>query len=77
MCRCTTQNKQVGQHVDNIIGIKPPRHPDGQCLAGELIDDVQHPDLAAIMRAVLDKVVGPDMIWSLRLQPDAGAVVEP
>ena len=57
--------------------VEPARHPDGQTLAGELIDDVEHADPAPIMGAVLNKVVGPDVIAVFGSQPDAGAVVQP
>lgn len=75
MPRHTAQDEQVGEYVDDVVGIQPPRHADGQHLAGEFIDDVQHPDLSLIMHTILDKVVGPDMVGTLRLQPDTGAVI--
>ena len=31
--------------------------PDGEALAGELVDHVEGPELAAVMGPVLDKVV--------------------
>ena len=30
MRRHTAQDEQVREHVDDITGIQPPRHPDGQ-----------------------------------------------
>ena len=57
ICPGTPQDEQVREHIDHVVGIQPPCHPDGQRLAGELIDDVQHAPLAAVMRAILDKVV--------------------
>jgi len=72
-----TQDEQIRKHVDDVMRIQPPRHPDRQSLAGEFIDDVEHAQLAAVIRAVLDEIIGPDMVGPFRLQPDAGAVIQP
>ena len=77
MPRDAAQDEQVREHVDDVDRAQLPLHPDGQALAGELVDDVEHPVLAPVMRAVLDEVVGPDVVRALRPQPDARAVVEP
>jgi UvrD/REP helicase N-terminal domain len=72
-----TQGEQIRKHVDDIMRIQSPRHPDRQRLPGEFVDDIQHAQLAAVMRTILDEIVGPDMVWPLRLQPDARAVIQP
>ena len=74
MPRMSMASAMVSMHTE---AVDPPRNPDGQAFAGELVDQRHQPDLAAIMGLGLDEVVGPDMIAPLRSQPDAGAVVEP
>ena len=71
------QDEQVGQHVDNIRRGELAPDPDGQALAGELVQDVEHAEGPAVICPVMDEVVGPDVVRPLGAQPDAGAVVEP
>src|SRR5215210_1342013 len=77
MARNTAQDEQVREHIDHINCLQLPAHPDGQALAGELVDDVEHAELAPVMGAILDKVIGPDMVGILWPQPDAGSVSKP
>ena len=73
----TAQDEQVRERIDDIDGLEPAGHTDGQALMGELVDDVEHADPAPVMGAVLDEVVGPDVIAVLGPEADAGAVVQP
>ena len=68
MARNTTKAEQIRENVDHVERFQLASDPDGQALAGELIDDVQHPVLASVVRAVLDEVVRPDVVGSLRSQ---------
>jgi hypothetical protein len=63
--------------LEHTEAVDPARHPDGQALAGILINQRHQPDLAAIVGLGLNKVVGPDMIAPFRPEPDAGSVIEP
>jgi hypothetical protein len=71
------QDEQVGQHVDDIDRFEPARHPDGQALVGELVDDVEQANFAPVMGALLEEVVGPDVVGALGPQPDARSVRQP
>src|ERR1044072_917303 len=57
--RYPAQDEQVREHVDNVGSLELARHPDGEALVGEFVDDVEHAIFPAIVGAVLDKVVGP------------------
>jgi len=70
-------DEQIRQRVDDVDRLQSSRHPNGQALVGELVDDVEHADFASIMGAVLDKVVGPDVVAPLRPEPDARSVIQP
>src|SRR5262249_61953062 len=65
------QDEQVREHIDDVDRLPSTRHPDGQALMGELVDDVEPAELASIVSTVLDKIVGPDVVWPLRSAPDA------
>ena len=67
----------VSHGLEHTEAVDPPRHPDGQAFAGELVDQRHQPELAAIVGLGLHEVVGPDMVAPLRPQPDAGPIVEP
>jgi len=67
----------VAQHLDYMRTVQPPRHPDRQALACELVDHREQPQATAVVRARFDKIVAPDVIGSLGTQPDARSVVEP
>ena len=75
--RDAMQDKEIGEHVDDIDGFQLAVDTNGQTFVCELVDDVQHPVFPAFMRAILDKVVGPDMVRSLGAKTDAGSVREP
>jgi hypothetical protein len=57
MARHTAQDEQGGERINDVDRLLLAGDPDGEALAGELIDDVEHPELAAVMGAILDKVV--------------------
>jgi adenylate cyclase len=65
------QDEQVREHIDDVDRLQSTRHPDGQALMGELVDDVEQAELASIVSTVLDKIIGPDVVWPLRSEPDA------
>jgi hypothetical protein len=69
--RHPAQDEQVREHIDDVNSLQLAIHPDGQALAGELIDDVEHPDLPSIMGSGLHEVVGPDVVGMFRPEPDA------
>ena len=71
------QDEQVRQHVDDIDRSEPARHPDGQALVGELVDDVEQAKFAPVMGALLEEVIRPDVVRALGPQPDARSVREP
>ena len=73
----TTQHEQLRQQLDNIDGLEPARHPDGEAFARELIDRVEYPVLAPVMGAVLDEVIAPHMVCMLGPQTHARAVGKP
>ncbi len=70
-------DKEVGQHVKDIVRYQSPGDFDGQTLPGELVDHRQHAEGPAIVGPGLDEVIGPDMILPERPQSDAGSVIEP
>src|SRR5262249_36879264 len=70
-------DEQVREHIDDVDRLQSTRHPDGQALTGELVDDVEPAELASIVSTVLDKIVGPDVVWPLRSAPDARSVTQP
>ena len=61
-----THEHDVRHRLKHTEAVDPPRHPDGQAFAGELIDQCHQPQLAAIVGLGLHKVIGPDMIASFR-----------
>ena len=67
----------IGQRFYDANGIDPPRNPDGQAFAGELVDQRHQTDPTPVVGLGLDKVEAPDMIGIFWSQPDAGTVVEP
>jgi len=73
----TAFKHHVSHRVDDAEAVDPARHPDGQALAGELIDQGHQPDLAAVVGLSRNEVIAPDMVAMLWSQPDAGPVVEP
>ncbi len=75
MCWDAAQDEQVSERVDDIDGLEPAVHPEGEAFAGELVDDVEHPILPPLMGAILDEVVGPDMVGIFGSQANAGSVV--
>ena len=75
--RNAAQDEQVGQDVDDVDRGELAPDPDGQALAGELVQDIEHAEGPAVICPVMDEVVGPDMVRPIGAQPDAGAVVEP
>jgi hypothetical protein len=58
MCWHTSQNKQVGEDINNAAAVQPLSDPDRRHFAGEFIYNVQHWDLPAIMVTLLEEVVG-------------------
>ena len=56
------QDKEIGQHVDDVGGLQLAVHPDCQGLMGELVDDIEHAVFPRIVGAVLNEIVGPDMV---------------
>ncbi|KIN71253.1 hypothetical protein Z949_411 [Sulfitobacter guttiformis KCTC 32187] len=52
-------------------------NPDHQRLPHELIKDIQRAVNPPVMRSILNKVIRPNMVWPLRLQSSAEAVVQP
>ena len=77
MARGSSQDEQVGEHVDDVDCLEPAADPDGQALPGVFVDHIEHAELSAIVGSALDEVVGPDMVGVLGPQPDAGSVMEP
>ncbi len=63
--RNAAQDKQVGQHVDDVDGGEPALDPDGQALAGELVQDIEHAKGPLVMGPVMNEVIGPDMVGPL------------
>ncbi len=58
------QDKQVGKGVDDVDGLEPAAHPDGEAFPGELIDDVEYGYFRPVMGPILDEVV-PDVVGML------------
>ena len=77
MARGSSQDEQVGEHVDDVDCLEPAADPDGQALPGVFVDHIEHAELSAIVGSALDEVVGPDMVGVLGPQPDAGSIIEP
>ena len=71
VARNTTQNEEIGQHIDDIDGLELAGDPDRQAFVGELVDHIEHSIFPSIVGAVLDEVIGPDVIAVLGPQPDA------
>src|ERR671917_624757 len=67
----------ICKRLDYPEAVDPPRHLQGQALAGVLVDEGHDPEAPSIMGSALDEVEAPHVIGSLGPQPDAGAVVEP
>lgn len=71
MFRRPMQQKQLRQHIENILAVQLPLHMDGQALACVLVNDGEHAECLAVMGAILDEVIGPDMALVGRSQSDA------
>jgi len=59
-----------------------PSEPVGDCQTSVVVavccnDDVQDAKRRTVVRAFLHEVLAPHMIWTSRLQPDAGTVIQP
>jgi hypothetical protein len=42
VARHTTQDEEIGQHIDDIDGLELAGDPDRQAFAGEFVDDIEH-----------------------------------
>ena len=71
------QDEQVREQIDDVGRPEPARHPDGQALVGELVDDIERAKLAPIMSAFLNEVVRPDVIGAFCPKPNARSVIQP
>ena len=69
--------EQLGQAMQNIVGVQLARRNDGEALAGKLINDRQHTERPAVLRLILDEIIAPDMAGALRPKTDARAVIQP
>jgi hypothetical protein len=58
--------EQLGQAMQNIVGVQLARHDDGEALAGKLINDRQHAKRPAVLRLVLDEIIAPDVAGALK-----------
>ena len=72
-----TQDKLVGEHVDDVGRVELAIDPDRETFPGVFVDEVEHAELPPVMGPALDEVVGPDVIGIFWSQPDAGSVIEP
>ena len=70
-------DEQVGQAVQDILGVQPTVHDDGQASSGELVDHRQHSEGPAVMSTVHDEVVRPDVVGPAGPETDARSVVQP
>ena len=77
MFRRTMESEQLGQAMQDIVGLQLARRDDGETLAGELVDDSQHTECPSVLRSILDEIISPDMAGMLRSKTDAGTVVQP
>src|SRR5664279_486888 len=75
--RNTVHQHHIGQSLDQIVTIQPPRYPDRQTLPAVLVDQSQHPQGSSIVGAGADEVVTPHVVLSLWPQPHTRAVVQP
>jgi len=73
----TSQDKQLEQLVDDLLGGDAPAYFDRQTLAREFIDDIQGPECPAVNGPFGYEIVAPDMVFVLGTQPDAGTIIEP
>jgi len=71
------QDEQIREEIDDVDRFEPTRHPNGQALMGELVDNIEQADFAPVMGTLLEKIVGPDMVGAIGPQPDARPVAEP
>ena len=69
--------EQLGEAMQNIVGVQLARRDDGEALARKLINDRQHAEGPAVLRLVLDEIIAPDMAGALRSKADAPAVIQP
>ena len=70
-------DEQIREEIDDVDRFEPTRHPNGQALMGELVDNIEQADFAPVMGTLLEKIVGPDMVGAIGPQPDARPVAEP
>jgi hypothetical protein len=75
-----TQDKEIGQDIDDVDRFELAVDADPKALVGKLVDDIEHAVFAAIMGAILDKVIGPrpgafdgDLELTALLRPARGA----
>ena len=77
MPRDAAPDEQIREHVNDVDSLELTRHPDGETLVGELVDDVKHAKFPAIVGTILDKVVGPHVIGVLGAQSQARSLGQP
>ncbi len=67
----TSQDEQVGKHIDHIRRVQPALHLYRQALAAVLIQNVQCSECLSVIGLTINEVIAPDMVSILRPQPDA------
>ena len=70
-------DKEIGQGLQDVVGLEAPCNRDREALARVFINDRQHSDRLSIMRASGDEVIGPNVMGPVRPEANAGPIVEP
>ena len=68
---------KLRERVEHIVVRHPPLYPDGQALAGVLVDHCEQTELSAVTRRLADNVIGPDVVLMLGPKTDAGTIRKP
>src|ERR1022692_823278 len=75
--RDTLHQHHIRQRLDQVVTVQPPCHPQGETLAGVLVDQRQQPQRPSILGEGADEVVAPDVVFMLRPKAHARAIVQP
>ena len=75
--RQAVSQKQIRQHMHDLLSADSSGHVQRQALPAVFVNDHQHAKCFAMSGAALDKITGPYMMPPFRTQADAGAAIAP
>jgi hypothetical protein len=69
------EDEQIKQLVNHILGSDLAVYLYPQAFPGKFIKDIQYLEGPAVTGPLYHEVIAPDVVFVLRAQPDAGAVI--